>query len=467
VTRSSDMMLVSLGMGALLVLLPAVTVTRRLPDVLEPIFPIILATALGSTARAILVVTSGSEVYQFLTNGYPQDLIVKNGIWLLVGLLSLALGYMATTGRIHAEKYSLLQRNDWPERRVMLGVGLCLVAAVVGTVIFIRTAGINLSDLDSISNKRALQLTTDTGDTTFGGLGPLRLLAGAAQPAFYTLLIFLLTRGKKLSLGMLALLMGTLFLAVLPPFLSSSRSEVVVTIINALIIMAGTRRLSGTQIVAAVVVSLAIISGMGVLRAVAQKRTDVGELSNPVVAVVGSGNFVDIARTSIIAAEVPRRLDYLRGSSYLTWVFAPIPRLLWPDKPNVSLGLVVRQDIYGMRTHSNGFPPGLVAEAYMNFGALGVPIIGFVFGAVLRLIFNTLGPLTATSRAALLLYVGLYWRATFGAIGLNFSLAVCQVLQDLVPLVVLLYFISRKPRMVQQRRRLVPLAHSQLAPAGA
>jgi len=81
--------------------------------------------------------------------------------------------------------------------------------------------------------------------------------------------------------------------------------------------------------------------------------------------------------------KVPRETHYLNGESYLSIPILLVPRVLWPEKPMVmssndqlmiTLGLVNPDNI------DVNIAIGMPAEAYMNFGILGLGILALVFG---------------------------------------------------------------------------------------
>ena len=83
--------------------------------------------------------------------------------------------------------------------------------------------------------------------------------------------------------------------------------------------------------------------------------------------------------------RVPSLKPYLGGESYLDIPALFIPRFLWPDKPssllsNIRLALyfdlIDPDDIFKV---SIAF--GVIAEAYLNFGSIGVVLLGLLFGA--------------------------------------------------------------------------------------
>lgn len=94
---------------------------------------------------------------------------------------------------------------------------------------------------------------------------------------------------------------------------------------------------------------------------------------------------------NILVGQSVQYLDktnkYANGETLYAAILAPIPRLLWPEKPTIAGGsqLVTR---YSGRTFQPGVSVamGYVMEMYANFGTIGVLIGGYVFGMILRLI---------------------------------------------------------------------------------
>ena len=77
----------------------------------------------------------------------------------------------------------------------------------------------------------------------------------------------------------------------------------------------------------------------------------------------------------------------LNGRSYLANLVNPIPRYFWAGKPGETSGYVLAE-VYGF-IGPDGKPyasiaPGVIGEMIMNFGLLGVPVVSFVIGLVLR-----------------------------------------------------------------------------------
>ena len=72
-------------------------------------------------------------------------------------------------------------------------------------------------------------------------------------------------------------------------------------------------------------------------------------------------------------------------SSYLGWnifdeiIYAPIPRILWPDKPKTTRNLLNIVEHYVPRANS----PVIWSPYYAGFGVIGVVLCMFVWGVFL------------------------------------------------------------------------------------
>jgi hypothetical protein len=91
---------------------------------------------------------------------------------------------------------------------------------------------------------------------------------------------------------------------------------------------------------------------------------------------------------------VPSRIDYLYGATYTQILYAPIPRLIWPDKPDSKHEYSQRYSvIFGLQTESGSestaFNLNPIVEGYWNFGWFGIALacaaMGLVLGAQQRL----------------------------------------------------------------------------------
>lgn len=86
--------------------------------------------------------------------------------------------------------------------------------------------------------------------------------------------------------------------------------------------------------------------------------------------------------------RVPSVKPYLEGESYIDIPAQFVPRFLWPDKPSGLLSNIRLALYFNLVNLSNATSVsiafGIVAEAYINFGVLGVAGLGAVMGMVFR-----------------------------------------------------------------------------------
>lgn len=91
------------------------------------------------------------------------------------------------------------------------------------------------------------------------------------------------------------------------------------------------------------------------------------------------GRLADVRSVAVIMEGVPSRVPYLMGETYLRILWILVPRMVYPDKPELILPLG-----YGLETSRAGTssPTTVYGEAYLNFGWIGVmlvlPILGFL-----------------------------------------------------------------------------------------
>jgi hypothetical protein len=88
-----------------------------------------------------------------------------------------------------------------------------------------------------------------------------------------------------------------------------------------------------------------------------------------------------------VAALVPEQQNYLLGTTYVAALAFWVPRSIWRDKPR-GAGAHAAALLYGGRTTMDGYAGGGYpvdgpAEAYWNFGYLGVLAVFGLFGMVL------------------------------------------------------------------------------------
>jgi oligosaccharide repeat unit polymerase len=129
---------------------------------------------------------------------------------------------------------------------------------------------------------------------------------------------------------------------------------------------------------------LLLITGFtGVARAAAGSREIT--FGNVIGEPFGAGNnlFLPIAGLS---TTVPAEIPYLHGDSYLQVFVLPIPRALWPAKPNDDITVVTT----AFDPDNSGLAFPAFGEGYANFGFIGVALCGVLLGGVAELLHRRL-----------------------------------------------------------------------------
>ena len=81
--------------------------------------------------------------------------------------------------------------------------------------------------------------------------------------------------------------------------------------------------------------------------------------------------------------------NFLNGSTFISGIFNLIPRELWSEKPE-AFSIILSSNYYNLPSEDipTNFGPGLIAEAYANFGILAVIITFYFFGLLIKLYDN-------------------------------------------------------------------------------
>lgn len=136
-----------------------------------------------------------------------------------------------------------------------------------------------------------------------------------------------------------------------------------------------------------------VLIGLSFVSQVRQAHTEVGfaelsitnAFSSTAEHTLEGAYFLDPAKTAVIINHTSENKTYLLGESFINFIYAPVPRILWPEKPNIKIGPYVAQEVLGFYNRS-GAPPGGIGEFYLNFGWAGVVIGSIILGGLMALI---------------------------------------------------------------------------------
>jgi hypothetical protein len=94
-----------------------------------------------------------------------------------------------------------------------------------------------------------------------------------------------------------------------------------------------------------------------------------------------------LTQAANVVQQTPDPIPYQYGRTYEYLVVGWVPRFLWPDKPSVNAANQFYQVAYGLTAERDlwrvSIAAGLLTEAYINFGWLGVVGILFLIGVFL------------------------------------------------------------------------------------
>ena len=402
-----------------------------------PVF-IALSVLLGATARAYYLIYSDSDRVAVLTDGLPVEDMLPGAIASVIALALLSLGYLSMRARLPLGQSRWLRDDAWTEKRVLWVAFLLAGIACIGIALFAAQAGISITGLADISKKRFVVLDDSAPDGAKAALGYVRALTSFANVAFLILVAWVATQsarwGRAKRMGYICLVGVAWVLAAAFPFISSTRTDILVLTIGGFVVYAAlTRRVPWGKVIAAAAVLVVIAVIMAHLRAYTESGRETtssgsggGVMAQVADKLVGSGNFFPMDRSGVIVHRVPEYLDYMYGTSYLSVLFAPIPRTVWMEKPPVSLGQLVRAEIWRTWVHVGGYPPGFVGEALMNFGWYGVFTMPLILGAFIRIWYNSLQHDFSANKNAAVLYGATFWAFSQQMVELNFSIALAN-----------------------------------------
>lgn len=154
----------------------------------------------------------------------------------------------------------------------------------------------------------------------------------------------------------------------------------------------------------------------------------------------------DVVKISQIVERVPERMPYLKGESFIGWLFVVVPSSVWPDKPRyASLPSVISDKIF--QQPANNVPPSIIGESYLNFGWFGALLLLGV-GAVTRLVYDFVKS-NRTSGIALVLGAIVLSRITIMLFSTSFGTTVLKISLDIIPVLAILgtawWFARRQP----------------------
>lgn len=417
-------------------------------DVFAPINFVLLSFLIGVSARTSYIVFSDSQaVDTMLLLGKSNDTLAPALLLITLGLAFLVAGYYLRLPIVPVQRLPAFGAQHWNASRVWTVIFLFTLVAVVCTWMFLQKQGLTVALTEKLSAKRGFEVQ---GSSYRAALGYYRWGASLVSLAFLIALAWVVRNRKSLVSGWGAAVVLLGLLTTIFPILVSSRTQLLSVAVYALLILHyARRRIALRTLATGLVAILALFAFLGALRS---SRITVEDLATQVVSpevvagIMENRSFLGITKTAHIIEAVPEQFDYQAGSTFVMWLLAPIPREIWADKPPIRIGGTVAERVFGFQDINIGVPPGIIAEVYLNFGPIMVPMAMFLFGLLLRSLYDSFVPHMREKSGLLLLYIYLIFPLAFTLPGGDFSGVVIQIIRDSLPVFLAVVFIADRPK---------------------
>lgn len=415
----------------------------------EPVSFVVLITAIGLTGKAFYICLGPAERVGFLLLGKEPRELLFAALVMTAGLLTLSLGYLMGNVRWRVPGLGRLTRGVWDVRKTTAVAGMLVIVGLFSFVLFTMQLDFNFRGLSDLSSKRFVAVE---GSNLPGSLGYLRWGATLIEIGFYLAFAHWAASRKRLLSFSGGVVVALALTASIYPIFTSSRMTIMMMIVRMVLVwmcLRGEPR--PRSVLALVALGFMIIGPMLAFRRGLADWEGVGGhlgVARLLEETVGSRHFLDLTKTAHVLAAVPGEMDYQYGRTLLTWLVAPVPRAVWPDKPAVNVGQELGPALFETNART-GVPPGMVGELYLNFGLLGVLVGLLAVGLLLRSLYATLEPHLATPGVALV-YALLVTRLAFGMLANSASGDITRLLKELVPVLPALLLIGRREEQASE-----------------
>ena len=148
-----------------------------------------------------------------------------------------------------------------------------------------------------------------------------------------------------------------------------------------------------------------------------------------------------------ICSLTPAAIEYQYGGTYTFFIYALIPRVIWPDKPVAGSANNYYAVTYGVADEesikTSTFGVSLIGESYINFGILGVVVLMMVQGSLVAILQHVFGsPESGPGGQAVFLAFFVYF---LNGIGSSAEILFGGILQNLIAGCLLLLWARGRP----------------------
>ena len=361
--------------------------TRRWQSRLHPLIVLGWALLLGYSLKSLYLAYAVEVGAPFRTDTLSYDIIPEGQIAICVGLIAFMIGYALLARRP--------QFPEWqPETSYRINeTGELVYHLVFGVSILLMIVYFYQMDFltQILSQQFRAQKWYIDEEGERNSLGFLRI--GGDFLVIYFL--YYLTCARKLT-WVNRYTLAIAFISVCYLLASSRNGVLAIIVFYLMVIGIRTSLWRGQSTVGRIAVVAAVLMLIGLTSLVrdgGREGVSGGDLS------VGGGvqataidafegaYFLDPAKTAAIIDQTEQRDLYLRGQSFTAIVFAPIPRLLWSNKPAIRIGPYVSGEVLRYDNNS-GIPPGGIGELYLNFGWPGILFGMVIIGGIAQITYR-------------------------------------------------------------------------------
>ena len=461
------MSLVILFYVIIIPLFPLITGQLAIAPLAGPLGIIGLQLFLGVTVKSIYLANNKHlfSIYPWLLRS--NDSFEQAVIFMSLFSSLLCLGYWLSTK--YENKSDLRQNNSFSFSPLILNKKSSYISLIIAVAVSLGVCSLylkqrellGLSVLNLIVNANVSKIAQIEGiknanfGNTFGFIIQFFMVTKIYLLIFFSNLI--VSRSKFNKIGFAILLVFCLF-----QVLITGRRNELLSLIAPLIIMAKMsakqefilkydfkieqkqQRIINKFLILIIPVSIIIFAFITYVRGGFEDNLNFNillSLNNFIEPILESTYFTDInILGSIIERMRSRNLDFLMGQSYFSVIYGFVPRFLWSDKPAISLGIFVKNEIFGLRGTLGGIPPTMPGEAFINFGWWGL-VVPFIYGFILRKFEYLVLSKFAKATLGLYLYSLLIFPLSWSLMQSSFAITINSVVSSLI-LIVFVYRIN-------------------------
>lgn len=405
-------------------------------DPFSPMMVVLYSVMIGSVLRApyIVLYNDTSNAARFIMFGYTFDDIYPLLLITPIGISALIIGYACASGLNMGRRTLSRMPYILLEYRLIVAALVISIASLMGLILYAQAHGINIStNIASLSAKRA-QAFEGSGGVVYGA-GWQLFLARLSIAPFVLTIVLLASKSIRPRISYYFIVVISGFTAIFIPYLSSSRTDYVQIAIIVMGSLYYANKIKMKWLLVGLIAVTLSFSALGNLRSANQNVAK--SYSNVMDSFLGSGNGLDSYRTPLIAVLSEDRIDMQFGATLAGTFSFLIPRAVWPEKPNPALGPWVKQSIFNQQVRNNGWPPGIIAEGWINARYLGVISIPFFYGIFLRIYYNSFRPFLSKSVTLSVIYCSALLPLAFSGVSYNVALGINQAVFALVPMLIL------------------------------